>query len=415
MTSWALPALGITLLAYALTSQRLSRSWVSSAMCFTAAGVVLGPSVLGVLDSGDGRGEVIKLLAEATLAVVLFSDAAKLDTGALRRDYALPARLLGIGLPLTIVLGTLAAAVVFPGLGFWEAAVLAIVLAPTDAALGQVVVSDERLPLRLRQGLNVESGLNDGICVPLLFAALAVAEAEAAPSFDVGAIGTMIGELAVAIAIGTVVGAVVAVLLRRAELASWSEAQWVRLVPIAATLIAYTVTDHFGGSGFIASFVGGLVFGIVLQRGQRRMPIDLEHTVEYSERSGSLLSALTFVLFGAILVGPQLDDITWQVVLYAVLSLTLVRIVPVGLSLGRGAAMPTRVFAGWFGPRGLASIVFVLTMVQEADLPGSDTVVLVATMTVLLSVVLHGLSAAPLTARYSQWHAARVPVPQEVP
>src|SRR4051795_5233216 len=175
--TWALATIAGLVLAYAAFSRRLQGLSVSSAMFFTTAGLLAGP-VLGLLDLRL-ESEQVKLLAEITLTLVLFADASRISLRALRREVAVPLKLLGIGLPLTIVAGALVGVAVVPGVSLAEALVLAIVLACTDAALGQAVVSDERVPSRIRQGLNVESGLNDGLCVPLFFIAIAFAEADA--------------------------------------------------------------------------------------------------------------------------------------------------------------------------------------------------------------------------------------------
>jgi sodium/hydrogen antiporter len=388
--------IGAAVLSWAMVSKRFDGTWLTPAMYFIAIGLLLGEEVLGWFDLAGIDGAV-KLLAEITLALVLFSDASRLNTRLLRREAAFPARLLGIGLPLTIIAGGLLAALMFDELSMIEGLVLGILLAPTDAALGQAVVSDERLPSRLRQGLNAESGLNDGICVPLLFAAIAFAEAETAPGFDGGVIVDMVTELAIAIAVGVAIGAVVGLVRNRATAANWMDSNWDRVVPVAAVAAAYALTLEWGGSGFIASFVAGLIYGAVVGD-------DTTHTLEFAEEGGQVLSAVTFMLFAIVLAGPALSSLSLEVVIYALLSLTLVRMVPVALAL-IGAAQPqTMLFAGWFGPRGLATIVFALTVVEESGLAGTNIIVEVATITVLFSVVLHGVSASPLTVRYATWY-----------
>lgn len=387
-------------LVWALVSRHMGRTPVSPAMFFVVVGVLIGNEVLDIIELGT-TSSTIRLLAELTLAVVLFSDASQLNARALRHEWSLPARFLAVGLPLTIVVGGLLGMLMFPGLLVAEAFILAILLAPTDAALGQAVVSDERLPSRLRQGLNVESGLNDGICVPLLFAAIAFADVEADRASATEVFTDMVEELAIAIGTGAAVAVVVAVIYRRALAAGWIEARWNRLVPVATTLAAYALTAEFGGSGFIASFVAGLTFGIVVGHEA------VEHAIEFTEEIGDLLSAVTFLLFAAVFVGPSVREIDAIGVLYAVLALTVIRMVPVAVAmLGTGARRPTVAFAGWFGPRGLATIVFLLTVVEEAALPGTARITEVATVTVVLSVLLHGVTALPLTSRYVSWWRA---------
>jgi NhaP-type Na+/H+ or K+/H+ antiporter len=384
------------LLGFALVAGRLATTPVSSAMVFTAVGLVVGGDGFDVLEVVVGSSE-LRLLAEATLAFVLFSDASMLDTRRLVRERAMPLRLLGVALPLSIVVGTVVAVGVLPDLAVFEAVALAVLLAPTDAALGQPVIADARLPSVLRQGLNVESGLNDGVCVPLLFGALALAELEEAPSFRGEILVDLVEELLVATVLGVLAGLVVAVALRWSGRRGWLDPIWSQVAPPATVGLAYVITVDLGGSGFIAAFVAGLVFGRVLGPTAREM-------IELDEDIGRSLSAITFLFFGATLVGTSLAELDGRTVVYTLASLTVVRMVPVAISLvGSGAARPTAAFAGWFGPRGLATIVFALTVVEESALPGTDRIVTVATFTVLTSVVAHGLSAHALTDSYVGW------------
>ncbi|MCU0260187.1 MAG: cation:proton antiporter [Ilumatobacteraceae bacterium] len=396
MSAGELAIIAGAICAYALVSRRLAGSWLSAPMVFLAVGLLVGPEVLGLVEVGAANG-VVKLLAEATLAFVLFTDASGLDTRRLRHQSGMPIRLLVIGLPLTIVAGMLVADVMFGALVLGEALALAVLLAPTDAALGQAVVSDERLPIELRQGLNVESGLNDGICVPLLFAAIALAEVEEAPTFEGEVITDLLSELAVAVAIGFAVAVAVTLLRNLAHRAGWIDGHWARIIPLTAAVMAYTITTEAGGSGFIASFVAGLVYGI-------RLPDPADRSVELVEEVGDLLSVATFLMFAIVLVGPVLSEVGLDTVVYAVLSLTVIRMLPVAIALiGTGSRLPTVLFAGWFGPRGLASIVFVLVVVEESGMAAIPTIVEVATVTVVLSVVAHGVSAPFLVERYAAW------------
>lgn len=398
---WEITAVSITLVAYAAVSGRLRGSPLTPAILFVGVGFVFGTEVFDLIGSGVNAG-MIRALAEVTLALVLFTDASELDTGVLETEAGLPARLLGIGLPVTIVLGSLIAIWMFPALGLFEAVVLAVLLAPTDAALGQTVVSDRRLPSRLRQGLNVESGLNDGVCVPLLFAAVAFAELEERPEFDGQIVIDLVKEVGIAVAVGIVVAAMVARVCSMSDRRGWLDEQWRQVVPLAAAAAAYTSTDELGGSGFIAAFVAGLLYGRFVGR-------EVVHDdSRLMEELGGVLSAVTFFAFGAVLIGGGIVDLDVETVVYAVLSLTVVRMLPVALSLlGSGASPQTMAFAGWFGPRGLATIVFMLTIVEGASLPGSNRIVQVATVTVLLSVLAHGLTAPALTERYVRWLSNR--------
>ena len=394
---WALAIVALTLLAVAAVSRRLSGTLVTPAMVFVVVGLLVGPEVLGELDLESSSG-IVRTLAEATLALVLFCDASRIDLGQLRREVGVPVRLLGIGLPLTIALGALGAAVIFDRLSVEEAVILSIVLAPTDAALGQAVVTEPRVPGRIRQGLNVESGLNDGICVPLLFAAVAAADVQSEISEGRDAATLLLEEIGYGVVGGVVGGLVVAAILIQAGRRDLIAGQWRQVIPGAGAALAYGTASALGGSGFIAAFVAGLTFRLALGS-------DPEHVNDLTEQVGNVLNGVTFLFFGAILLGPALGELTWQLALYAVLSLTLVRMLPVAIAmLGTRAKTPTLGFLGWFGPRGLASIVFAVIVIEESNLPHEHLIVLAIYLTVGLSVLAHGLSAAPLANRYARWY-----------
>ena len=396
-SDWAVAAGAGVILAYALVSRRLDATPVTAAIFFVTAGFLLGSHGAGLIDPG-ARSESVRLLAEVTLTLVLFSDASRLDLGALSCEYQVPLRLLAIGLPLTILAGWGASLVVFGSLTAGEALLLAIILAPTDAALGQAVVTDERLPSRIRQGLNVESGLNDGICVPVLFVALALADKEAGTISAHGAIRLV----AEAIGYGTLFGAVAgvggALLLRAAAQRGLAEAAWIQVVPVGTAAVSYGLAAPLGGSGFIAAFVAGLAFGAIRGRADETYML---------EELGGLANAATFIVFGAAIVGPVLSHMTWREAAYAILSLTVVRMVPVAISfIGTHPQLPTVLFTGWFGPRGLASIVFTVIVLDESDLSHVPTMTAVVVLTILISVYAHGVTARPLTGRYAAWYAA---------
>ena len=398
---WQLVTLALVLLGFAAISRRIEGSPITAPMFFTASGLLVGVEALGLVDP-SATGIEVKVLAEATLAVVLFSDASRIDLTALRRTLHIPARLLGIGLPLTILAGFALALLVFPDLAWPEALLVAIILAPTDAALGQVVVTSKRLPVRIRQSLNVEAGLNDGICVPLFLIALAVALAEEGAIGHGHAVQLIFEKIGYGVLIGVVAGTVAAAVVVHGTARRFIDDTWLQVVPVAGALLAFTLAEAIGGSGFIAAFVGGMTFGGM----RRHRGGDVSHLIE---QTGTILAAVTFVLFGAVLLGPAIDDLSWQIVLYAVLSLTVIRMLPVALSLlGTGARGPTVAFLGWFGPRGAASIVFALLVLEEGGLPHENVILTTAFVTVGLSVLAHGLTAAPLATRYADWHDARV-------
>ena len=359
---WALAIVALTLLAFAAISGRIAGTPITAAMVFTAAGLLVGSEALGLIDVSPA-GETVKLLAEATLALVLFADASRIDVRALRGELSVPLRLLGIGLPLTLLAGFVVALVVFPQLSWAEALLLAVILAPTDAALGQAVVTLTRLPSRVRQGLNVESGLNDGICVPLFWIVLAIAQAESGSIGDGAAARLVLEQIGYGVLAGVIAGVAAACVVIVGGKHRFIDGSWLQVVPLAGAGLAFGIADPIGGSGFIAAFVGGFVFGAI----RRRSGGEIEYLIE---EVGEVLNAVTFIVFGAVLLGPALGDVTWSIALYAVLSLTIVRMIPVAIAMiGTGARRPTLAFLGWFGPRGLASIVFAILVLEEGGLP----------------------------------------------
>jgi sodium/hydrogen antiporter len=409
--TWALATIAALLIAYATVSRRLGRLNVSGAMFFTTAGLLAGP-VLGLLDL-HVHGEQVKLLAEITLTLVLFADASRISVRALRHEFEVPLRLLGIGLPLTIIAGALIGTAIVPGVSFAEALVLAIVLACTDAALGQAVVSDERVPSRIRQGLNVESGLNDGLCVPLFFIAIAIAETDAGTASAHSASQLVLEQIGYGLVGGVVAGALGAIALQIAARRRLIEPHWVQILSVSAALLAAGIASALGGSIFIAAFTGGFLFGTL----RRDTGSEVTYLVD---EGGELFNAVTFIVFGAVILGPILDEITWQIVLYAVLSLTVVRMLPVALALlGTGARRPTVAFLGWFGPRGLASIVFAVILIDDTKLPHLHMLIVAITVTIAISVYAHGLTARPLTESYARWWSshprAALPTMESVP
>ncbi len=400
--AWALFWLALAVLAVAAVSRLLSGTPVTAAMVFVLIGVLVGREVFDGLTPSP-TGAPVRTLAEATLAVVLFSDASRIKLSALRREYAVPLRLLGIGLPLTIALGALLAGALFGAFTIEEALVLAVVLAPTDAALGQAVVTEPRLPSRIRQGLNVESGLNDGICVPLLLIVLASAEVESKVVSGHHALTIVVEEIGYGIVGGVGAGVLAAVIVAFGDRSRLITGPWLQVIPVAAAALAYGLAAPLGGSGFIAAFVAGGIFGGIVSR-------ESEEAALLSEEVGNVLDGITFVVFGAVLLGPALPHLSWQVVAYAVLSLTVVRMLPVAIAmLGSRARAPTVAFLGWFGPRGLASIVFAVIVVEESRLPQENAILLAIYATVGLSVFAHGLSAAPLATRYVEWYESHPP------
>jgi sodium/hydrogen antiporter len=391
-----LVVLAVVIFAFGLVSRRLEGTVLTAPIVFVVAGAILGPGGLGLVEIGLDDHAVL-LVGEIALALVLFTDAASINLSFLHQNEGLPLRLLGIGMPLTIALGTVVAALMLTDLTFWEAAIVGTVLAPTDAALGQAVVSNPRVPLRVRQALNIEAGLNDGLSVPFLalFLTLAVAEEELQPAsfwirfaLEQIGLGTLVG-----VGVGLVGGWLVSLASKR----EWMTDSFQRLAVLALAIIAWALADQIGGNGFIAAFVGGLVVGPTVERVG-------EQLIRFTEAEGQLLNLSVFFIFGVLVIG-LIQPLSWEVALYALLSLTVIRMLPVAVSLVgtrlRGVSM---LFTGWFGPRGLASIVLGLIVVAEApQLAGREEIEAVVALTVLLSVLLHGVTAAPLSEAFARW------------
>jgi NhaP-type Na+/H+ or K+/H+ antiporter len=390
------------LLIYSAVAGRIERSWISGPIVFTAVGFFLGPDVLDVLRINI-NGEGLRLLAELTLAMVLFTDAANADFGIVRRNLGMPERLLLIGLPLTIVLGFLFAVVVFPRLETLEIALLAALLAPTDAALGKPVVTNQTVPPVMREALNLESGLNDGICVPIVVILLGLAVGTQIEGGTLAHVAlVVVEEIGIGLVVGLALTWLTTLMLRFAERHGWISEHWVEIPIVALAAACFAAAQAAGGSGFIACFVGGLLLSGLGASHK-------EDLLRGAEHMGEALALLTWVVFGGIVVAKLIDRVTWLALIYAVLSLTVIRMVPVFLCLvGTRTSTSDKLFIGWFGPRGLATIVFAVLVLDE-KLPGSDTIILAAGWTVLLSVIAHGVTANPLV----KGMAARSLAPQE--
>lgn len=378
-------------------SARLERFDVTAPITFVLAGLLLTHGPLAVLYVAPST-ELIKELAEFTLALVLFSDASRIGLHELRVDAGLYVRLLGVALPLTIGLGTLLA-FALTGSSIWLALLVGAALAPTDAALGSGMMANSLVPTRIRRLINVESGLNDGIATPFVSVALAGAAiggelAEHGPA-------AAVAELAVGVIVGVAAGGAGGLLVNAARRRGWVAEGFAGAAVLALAVCAYASAVAVHGNGFIAAFVGGLAFGTT--GGRRGEPL-----VPFVEETGALVSLLVWLAFGAVALVPAMKILTWQMVLYAILSLTVVRMVPVAVALaGTRLGWATVSLVAWFGPRGLASVVFALLALEELGSPTAGHAVAVITITVLLSVVLHGVTAEPLAARYARLVARR--------
>ncbi|NOR40101.1 MAG: sodium:proton antiporter [Gammaproteobacteria bacterium] len=389
-----LALIALFVLVYSSVAGAIERTWISGAIIFTCFGLLVGPIGLDLL-SWETDGETIRSLAEVTLALVLFTDAASADMGVLKKTAGLPARLLLIGLPLTILLGFGVGVLLIDGLSLFAIALLATMLAPTDAALGKAVVTNEAVPDEIRQGLNVESGLNDGICVPILFVFLALALDKAG---DAGpwtlAIKLVVEEIGIGLAVGLLLTLAAAKLLKTALHRKWLTPTWIQVPVVALALSCFAVAQLLGGSGFIAAFSGGLLFGALAKT-------ERDEFLLAAEGTGDTLALVTWVIFGSAVVGQAWNSFSWTILIYAALSLTVIRILPVFLALiGSGIKTEGKLFIGWFGPRGLASIVFAV-IVLDSKLPHADLIAMTVVCTIVLSIIAHGITANPLVAAFA--------------
>lgn len=391
--------LGVSVYAYTAFARRIGRWHLTAPILFTVAGWVIWQG----RQDGDVEYTWLLTLAEITLALVLFSDAAGVRPREIGQDRSYIIRLLFVGLPLTVLLGMVAALMLFPGLAWPFALLLASMLAPTDAALGAATVTDRRLPLRIRRMLNVESGVNDGLATPVVLFAIAVIAGEEGLSPQVSARDAIV-EITIGIVLGIIIGWCGGTLLRISHHNRWTTIRSASVAVLMLPTVAYFGADLLGGNGFIAAFITGTAFATTAPR-------KLEHReLELTEGVIEPLSFATWMAFGALIIPGFIDDIGWQEVLYAALSLTVLRMLPVALSLlGTSMRPATMLFVGWFGPRGLATVVFILIAAEELTRDAAlNDVLSTATLTVILSVVLHGVSSAIGSRRYASWvtHAA---------
>ncbi len=401
----ALVTIAAVLIVYGAISKPLDARGVTSALFFMLVGLLVGPSVLGLVEVSL-ESATAERVTELALALLLFGDAARIDLRSLRAQLAWPERLLLAGLPLAMAAGAGLGLLIFSSIGLTSAILLGIMLAPTDAALGQRVVTDEAVPSRVRQALNVESGLNDGLSVPFFLVAVDISLARAQTDAFHAVVRSAAEQIGYGIAAGIGAALLGALLVRWADRHGWIEGSWRQIMTLGTALLAYSLAVWLGGSGFIGAFVGGLAFGRAA--GARGLRFTL-----FTEEAGGLLTAVVWIGFGALALERLLPHLTWQIALYAVLSLTVVRMVPVVLAmLHSGARRQTVWFLGWFGPRGLASIVFALLLVEQG-VPQADLLGQVVTCTVALSVLAHGLSSVPLIAAYRRWYEGHTAVRPE--
>ena len=376
---------------YSVVAGRVERTPITGPIVFMAFGFFVGPLGLGWMEL-DATNQDLRLLADLTLALVLFLDAANADASVLRTSTLIPRRMLLFGLPGVIALGFVAGLLIFDELSMFELAILATMLAATDAALGKGVISNKAVPSRIREGLNVESGLNDGLCVPVLFVFIALAQASGVETDSTTLALTLVArEIGIGLAVGLGITAIGVWLIRWCGRRGWITEIWLQIPVIMLAITCFTAAQTLHGSGYIAAFTGGILFGLLAKESTHKL-------VLAAEGMGETLAMLTWIVFGVAVIGQSYEYFTWRVVLYALLSLTIVRMLPIFLSLtGTGEKTDSKLFLAWFGPRGLASIVFAI-IVLNTNLPGTRTMIMVVVCTVFLSAIAHGLTANPLAS-----------------
>lgn len=385
----------IILLLVAIFSGLIGKLPISFQMIFIIAGMFTGWLVTGYVDvSKPPYSTIIFLIAEIALVLVLFSDASSVGLKALENN--LSTRLLTIGLPITIILGVVVAILIFPGIPWWVAGIIGAALAPTDAALGQIVVQNRKVPERIRSTIEIESGLNDGGSVPFLLLFVSIGLAAEAFKPSVYFIQVLLEQIGYGALVGLGVGIIGGWLVFKAMEKEWITPNFQRIAFLAMAILTFLIADELGGSGFIAAFIGGLALGYVVKDAGKIL-------IDFSETEGQLLNLTVFYLLG-IVVLPLLYSLTWEIILYAILSLTIIRMIPVAISLiGTKLGLDSVLFIGWFGPRGLASIVLALLALEELKVfPGDNIFLSVVFITVLISVFAHGFTASPLSNIYAR-------------
>lgn len=375
-------ALGI--LVYTLLSKQMNRTPITMPMVFIGMGFILAISAM--VDLGDEK--LFYWVAEATLALVLFADASRLSLQILNKQRALTIRMLLMGLPLMVLIGTATGVLLLPGWPLLEIALLATLLAPTDAALGQAVVTNRAIPEDIRASLNAESGLNDGFSLPLvLFLACAAvgSEHELQQSswlfFTAQQIG--LGLLA-----GGLIGALGGISMRWSQESECISAPLTGIAVLALAALVFFSAELIGGNSFIAMFVAGLSFG-------RYAGEHAEFAKEFIETDGQILTIFSFLFIGAILLPGAIEYINPLYIGLILFSLFIARPAAIWFSLlGTQTNTSTKLFLGWFGPRGLATALFAIFVLDEFDeLQKGPEILAICVTAVMLSAVLHGISA----------------------
>ena len=383
------------ILCYGLFSRLAERSIVTAPMVFVTVGIMIHFFSLDLLHEGT-KAPYVKILAELTLMLVLFVDASTLNLKRLVQERRLPMRLLGIGLPLTMVLGALIAIALFPDEKLWVLILMALILSPTDAALGQAVVTSKQVPEKIRQTINVESGLNDGIALPPILICLAVLSGHTENANVSYWLTFVAKQFVYGPVIGGLVGWIGGWLIELSSRKGWMNHTFQQLASVALAILSFSLAESVHGNGFIATYFAGMLLGTQTEEIRDRIR-------EFGEGSSHAMVLFIFLLLGAILIPISIPYWDMRAIVYAILSLTVIRMLPVAISLiGSGLSQPTIWFIGWFGPRGIASVLYLLMTILELGAEGYQRIGAIISLTILMSIFLHGISAVPFSRLFKQ-------------
>ncbi|MEA1982357.1 MAG: cation:proton antiporter [Campylobacterota bacterium] len=388
--------IALIVLVYGFFSKKLEQLNISGPMFFLLIGILLSPLGLNLIHIALDS-DILKMVAEIALILVLFTDSSQLSLKKFKTEWKISARLLLIGLPITIVFSTYLATLMFPNEPLLYLLLMALILAPTDAALGKAVVTDRLVPEEIRSSINVESGLNDGIVFPLLITVILLIISHQELGEDNSWILYLFEQISLGFIIGAISGFVGAKVLTRAVDKLWIKDVYRNLSPVSLAILTYYIAEHLGGNGFIAAFVSGAFFGNFSRL------LDT-HAERFLESDGEVLILISFLVFGLTFIPTTIEFWNMKVIIYSLLSLTAFRMIPVAFSLiGLGLSFKSKLFIGWFGPRGIASILYVMTVAHKIEIVDmQSTLFSVITLTILLSIILHGLSAQPLVNLYAK-------------
>jgi NhaP-type Na+/H+ or K+/H+ antiporter len=398
MESYAFLTILIGALLIAAVSKRIEGTIITLPMLYTLFGLLIALIFSDIIELNFDN-PAVEIIAELTLVLVLATDSSRIKLKNLRKYHDLPIRMLLLALPLTFILGTLVGAILFRQINIWLLAILAVTLAPIDPSLAESSVENRAVPARIRQALNIEAGVDDGVTLPFLFLFLSLAVSSEAGLGESTFIGSTVLHIAFGILVGSVMGYLGSRYIIWGKNSGWMSSQFQKIGWLALVLLTYGMAESLGGNGLIAAFIFGVISGNTIER------VESESLHRYAEVENTSLMMLTFMFYGAVMLYPALQQINMTVVVYALLSLTVVRMLPVMISLiGTNLLLESKLYLGWFGPVGIASILYVYNILEAENLNGQDTVFTVVMVTIFLSVLVHGISAAPL----ANWYAKRI-------